>query len=60
MYIVKPPETLWERALSYEGKPLPDGFRFSSDTNTEWLDLAGIKQLVEPFERLYASGRLEG
>jgi UDP-N-acetylglucosamine 4,6-dehydratase len=60
MYIVKPPETLWERALNYEGTPLADGFRFSSDSNTMWLDLAGIKRLVEPFEHLYAAGRLDG
>jgi len=60
MYVVKPPETLWERALNYEGTPLVDGFRFSSDSNTMWLDLAGIKRLVEPFEHLYAAGRLDG
>jgi hypothetical protein len=29
--------------MHYEGKPLPGGFRFSSDTNTQWLDIAGIK-----------------
>ncbi|MFH1184372.1 MAG: UDP-N-acetylglucosamine 4,6-dehydratase (inverting) [Chloroflexota bacterium] len=59
MYVVKPPETLWERTLNYEGTLLADGFRYSSDTNTMWLDLAGIKKLVEPFDRLYAAGRLE-
>lgn len=60
MYIVKPPATLWERALHYEGRPLPDGFRYSSDNNALWLDVEGIKKLIEPFERLYAAGRLEG
>lgn len=59
MYIVRPPETLWERALDYEGNPLADGFRFSSDSNPTWLDLAGIKRLVEPFERLYLTGGLD-
>lgn len=59
MYIVKPPETLWERALNYEGASLPDGFRFSSDTNSRWLDLTGIRKLVEPFERLFADGMLQ-
>jgi UDP-N-acetylglucosamine 4,6-dehydratase/5-epimerase len=60
MYIVKPPETLWERSLQYDGKPLPEGFRYSSDTNTEWLDIKGIQALIEPFEKLYAVGKLEG
>jgi UDP-N-acetylglucosamine 4,6-dehydratase/5-epimerase len=60
MYIVKPPETLWERSLKYDGKPLPEGFRYSSDTNTQWLDIKGIQALIEPFEKLYAVGKLEG
>ena len=60
MFIVKPPETLWERNLQYEGRPLPDGFRYSSDHNAEWLDIDGIKKFIEPFEKLYAVGKLEG
>jgi UDP-N-acetylglucosamine 4,6-dehydratase len=60
MYIVKPPETLWERDLHYDGKPLPEGFRYSSDANDEWLDVPGIQKLIEPFEKLHAVGRLEG
>jgi UDP-N-acetylglucosamine 4,6-dehydratase len=59
MFIVKPPETLWERALHYDGTPLPEGFRFSSDTNAKWLDIPGIKRLIEPFEKQYAAGLLE-
>jgi UDP-N-acetylglucosamine 4,6-dehydratase len=55
MYTVKPPETLWERALNYDGKALPDGFRFSSDTNEKWLDVDGIRGLVAPFEGPAAS-----
>lgn len=60
MFIVKPPETLWERTLHYEGQPLPEGFRYSSDTNHEWLDVPGIQKLVDPFEQMYAAGKLEG
>jgi len=60
MFIVKPPETLWKRDMTYEGKSLPDGFRYSSDSNSEWLDLDGIKWFVAPFEVLFASGKLEG
>jgi len=60
MFIVKPPETLWERGLQYEGQPLPEGFRYSSDTNSQWLDIEGIKEFVAPFEELFAHGQLEG
>jgi len=60
MFIVKPPETLWKRDMYYEGQSLPDGFRFSSDTNTQWLDINGIKEFVAPFEELFKQGKLEG
>ncbi len=60
MFIIKPPQTLWERSLQYEGVSLPEGFRYSSDTNREWLDIGGIRNLIDPFEKLYAAGRLEG
>jgi UDP-N-acetylglucosamine 4,6-dehydratase/5-epimerase len=59
MYVVRPPETLWERTLNYEGTALSEGFKYSSESNTRWLDVAGIQKLVEPFERLYAAGKLE-
>ncbi|MGZ9165258.1 MAG: UDP-N-acetylglucosamine 4,6-dehydratase (inverting) [Anaerolineales bacterium] len=60
MFVVKPPETLWARTLQYEGEPLPDGFRYSSDKNTQWLDIDGIKKFVAPFEELFEQGKLEG
>ena len=60
MYVVKPPEPLWKRDMKYEGKPLPEGFYYSSDNNTEWLDIDGIKEFVAPFEKLFAEGKLEG
>ena len=51
MYIVQPPEDVWfGRAWSDRGRALPEGFRYSSDTNDQWLDLAAIQSFVEPFE----------
>ena len=55
MFIVKPPETLWERSLDYDGRALPAGFRYSSDTNSMWLDVQGIRELIAPFEQLEAT-----
>jgi len=60
MFVVKPPQTLWERALNYEGTSLPEGFRYSSDNNSIWLDVAGIQKLIEPFEKMFAAGQLDG
>jgi hypothetical protein len=41
---------LWQRDLKYEGKVLPEGFHYSSDSNPEWLDVEQIRQMVAPFE----------
>lgn len=60
MYIIKPPETLWNRSQQYEGDPLPEGFSYTSANNTQWLDVDGIKQFIAPFEEAFANGRLEG
>jgi UDP-N-acetylglucosamine 4,6-dehydratase/5-epimerase len=60
MYIIKPPETLWNRSQHYEGTPLPEGFSYTSDNNTQWLDVEGIRQYIAPFEEAFANGILEG
>ncbi len=60
MYIIRPPETLWDRNQSYKGTPLPEGFSYTSDNNSDWLDVEGIKKYIAPFEELYKAGKLEG
>ncbi len=60
MYIVKPPQTLWKRDMRYKGNPLPEGFSYTSDNNTEWLDMEGIKKYIAPFEEAFTNGTLEG
>lgn len=60
MYVIKPPETLWNRSQHYEGTPLPEGFSYTSDKNTEWLDVEGIRKYITPFEEAFAEGKLEG
>lgn len=52
MYVIIPSATLWQRDLKYTGDPLPEGFRFASDTNPDWLDVDQIRQMVAPFEEL--------
>jgi UDP-N-acetylglucosamine 4,6-dehydratase len=61
MFVVQPAEAFWfGYSWQKRGKLLSDGFRYSSDNNREWLDVEGIRRLVEPFEKLYAAGELEG
>lgn len=46
MFVVTPTQTLWQRDLSYDGKALPDGYRFSSDTNQDWLTDEEIRTIL--------------
>ncbi len=61
MFVVQPAEALWFGYSWLEkGKLLKDGFRYSSDTNTDWLDIEGIQKFIVPFEKQYTKGELEG
>ncbi len=50
-YVIKPDfpqlhsETDWTR-----GKPVPDGFSYSSDTNTQWLSKEDLQKLVNSLD----------
>ncbi len=61
MFVVQPAEAFWfGYSWQQRGQQLSDGYRYSSDANKEWLDVKGIQKFVEPFEKLYAAGKLEG
>lgn len=61
MYVVQPAEAIWfGYSWQDKGKSLKEGFSYSSDNNTEWLDVDGIKKYIAPFEELFAQGKLEG
>lgn len=51
MYVIQPTAALW---FGYDwqakGKPLPEGFRYTSETNPQWLSMEEIRALVAPFE----------
>lgn len=60
MYVVQPAEAFW---FGYEwdklGKKLPEGFRYTSDANDEWLNIEQIQALVAPIEAAYLDGSLK-
>ncbi len=52
MFVVQPATELWfARRWQDKGRPLPDGFRYASDTNPHWLTLEDIQKMVAPFEQ---------
>ena len=51
MYVVQPSEALWfGHGWQEKGQPLPEEFRYSSDSNTEWLTLDQIREIVASIE----------
>lgn len=59
MYVVQPSQDLWfGMDWAEKGKPLPDGFRYASNTNEEWLDMDQIRAIIAPIEAAYKGGRL--
>jgi UDP-N-acetylglucosamine 4,6-dehydratase/5-epimerase len=42
MYVVQPEFGWWARGHWEHGTPIPDGFRYTSDVNGEWLSLGDL------------------
>ncbi len=59
MFVILPSdEQAWfAQSWKQRGKPLPEGFRYASNTNTEWLTVEQIQALVRPIEEAYAASR---
>lgn len=47
MFVIKPLFPWWSSKQWDMGRPLPDGFRYASDTNTEWLGADDLKAMVQ-------------
>ena len=57
-FVVEPVSVPWFRHdWSEEGVRVPDGFKYTSDNNTEWLTEDQIKELVAPFEEAFRQER---
>jgi UDP-N-acetylglucosamine 4,6-dehydratase len=52
MFVVQPATDLWfGHEWQDQGRRLPDGFRYASDTNPERLSVEQIRAIVAPFEK---------
>jgi UDP-N-acetylglucosamine 4,6-dehydratase/5-epimerase len=48
VYVVLPEHPWWdENAARVAGESVPEGFVYSSETNTWWLDAEGLAQMLE-------------
>ncbi|MCJ7625686.1 MAG: UDP-N-acetylglucosamine 4,6-dehydratase (inverting) [Anaerolineaceae bacterium] len=59
MFVVQPAGSLWfGRDWEQKGNLLSDGFRYTSNSNAEWLTLEQIKKIIAPVEEAYKKGNL--
>jgi UDP-N-acetylglucosamine 4,6-dehydratase/5-epimerase len=45
-YVIQPEFPWWSKSFAEGGKKLPDGFSYTSDKNTEWLDIDELEKLI--------------
>ncbi len=51
MFVVQPTAALWfGREWQDRGQGLPDGYRYTSETNPTWLSQDQIREIIAPFE----------
>ncbi len=48
MYVIQPSHPWWRSENWLDAKPLPEGFRYSSDSNERWLTRRELEELVGP------------
>jgi UDP-N-acetylglucosamine 4,6-dehydratase len=57
MFVVQPAEALWfGYAWTKRGRPLPEGFRYASDTNAQWLSPDEMSRLVGVIDAGHQAG----
>lgn len=48
MYVIKPVHPWWKKGNWIDGRELPPGFRYTSDSNEQWLSHDQLQELIEP------------
>ena len=49
-FVIEPEFPFWHKDNFQDGKPLPVGFKYTSDTNTEWLTKEKMAELLKNIE----------
>lgn len=47
MFVIQPSHSWWRKEHWKDGRPLPDDFRYASDTNQDWLSSEQLMALVD-------------
>lgn len=46
-FVIQPEFPWWTEELCADGRALPDNFKYTSDSNTEWLSINELRELTE-------------
>lgn len=46
-YVLQPDLAAWGYQPPADGQPMPEGFRYTSDTNDQWFTIEGITKILE-------------
>ena len=49
LFIIQPAHPWWKEKVHPQGRPLPDGYTYSSNHNSEWLRLEELRTLLEGY-----------
>ncbi len=53
-YVVQPAQALWfGHTWEQRGEKLPDGYRYASNNNTDWLSIEDLRKIITPIEKEY-------
>ncbi len=52
-YIIYPQFKTWPLRIKKGGKKVPEGFRYSSDKNTNWLSVEDLRKLLKTIDVVY-------
>ncbi|MCK5506668.1 MAG: hypothetical protein KAJ10_16000, partial [Thermodesulfovibrionia bacterium] len=58
-YLIQPEFAVWGKGTWKGGRQVPDGFKYSSDTNTWWLTIEEIRELIESTAKKRRTGEKE-
>lgn len=47
LYVVQPLHPWWSEHYYHDGSALPEGFRYTSDSNDQWLSVQQLKDLIQ-------------
>lgn len=48
MFVIQPAHSWWKRENWSDGRTLPEGFEYTSDSNSNWMSIDELRRLIEP------------